>query len=67
MTDDDGTTKIGDFLRGEFLPGSYVFNLWIDGDDVIYNNTNRAAGLSVVYADGTSFNLLITGGENVGF
>ena len=65
--DTDGTTYISYCLRDEITPGQWIFNLWIDADDVIYNNANRAAGLCVVYADGSSVNLVVTGGSGVGF
>lgn len=66
-TDTDGSTKLSYCLREEFYSGQWVFSLWIDADQVIHNNKNVAAGMSVVYTDGTYVNLVVTGGENIGF
>lgn len=51
----------------EFKPNTqYIFDLWIDADDVIYQDVNRAAGLYAVYSDGTSNAILHTGTHGSG-
>lgn len=51
-------TKLSYCLKEEFSPNTqYLFNLWIDTDDVISNGTNVFAGLVVIYSDGTSYNI----------
>lgn len=62
----DGT-KISYCLKEEFHDGQYIFNLWIDADDVYSNSAYRASGLVIVYTDGTSYNLVATGGSGIGF
>lgn len=57
---DDGT--VSGILRSEFLPNmQYVINLWIDADDVISGGNNVAAGMIVMYSDGTHTDLIVTG------
>lgn len=53
-------------LQDEFVPNTqYIFDLWIDTDDVIYNGNNVPAGLTLVYTDGTKNNssMVFTGGS----
>lgn len=39
---------------GLFLPNTqYMFDMWIDYDDIVYNNVNRQGGISIVYTDDT--------------
>ena len=45
---------------------SYIIDLWIDTDDVIYNNNNVAGGLTVIYTDGSAESFTFVGG-NKGF
>ena len=30
-----------------------MFDMWIDYDDIVYNNVNRLGGISIVYTDDT--------------
>ena len=56
-------------LQDEFVANTqYIFDLWIDTDDVIYNGNNVPGGLSLIYTDDTSdsTNMVFTGG-NKGF
>ena len=49
-------------LKGKFLSNTqYKFDLWMDSDEVIYQNVNRPGGLSVVYTDGTNSAITVTG------
>ena len=37
-----------------FLPNTqYMFDMWIDYDDIVYDNVNRQGGISITYTDGT--------------
>lgn len=56
-------------LRNEFAPNTqYIIDLWIDGDDTIYNGNNVACGLTLYYTDGTyNSTAVITGGSGIGF
>ena len=57
----DGGTVSG-ILRSEFIPNtSYVIDMWIDVDDVIYNGNNVTAGFTLKYTDGTTENFAFTG------
>lgn len=50
-----GDERNGKLLYGFFKENtSYVFDLWIDVDDVVYQNINRMGGFTVVYTDGTT-------------
>ena len=41
----------------------YLFDLWMDMDDVVYDNVNRTGGFTIVYTDGTtSGNTLVATG-----
>ena len=66
-TASDGVTKLSYCLNEEIGSGQYVFNLWIDVDDVISGGKNVNGGLVVKYKDGTSYDLAKEGGENIGF
>lgn len=56
--------KSAPILKNEFLPNTqYLFDMWIDGDANTYQDINRPAGLSIIYADGTSYTLVITGNK----
>lgn len=58
---------ISGILKGYFTNNtSYIIDLWIDTDDVIYNNNNVAGGLTVVYTDGSTEPFVFVGG-NKGF
>ena len=49
-------------LKGKFLSNTqYKFDLWMDSDEVIHQNVNRPGGLVVVYTDGTSSVITVTG------
>ena len=57
-TAQDGTTKLSYCLREEFSPNTqYLFNMWIDTDDVISGGNNVFGGLQVVYSDSTTYNI----------
>lgn len=62
---DANNNKISYILRNEFLPNTqYIIDLWIDGDDVVYNGNNVACGLTLYYTDGsTNTTTVITGGS----
>lgn len=50
-----GDERNGKLLYGFFKENtSYVFDLWIDVDDIVYQNINRMGGFTVVYTDGTT-------------
>lgn len=52
-------------LKGKFLSNTqYKFDLWMDSDEVIYQNVNRPGGLSVVYTDGTNSAITVTGSSS---
>ena len=52
-------------LKGKFLSNTqYKFDLWMDSDEVIYQNVNRPGGLVVVYTDGTSSVITVTGSSS---
>lgn len=58
------TPKAAPILQNEFSPNTrYLFDMWIDGDANVYQDINRAAGLSIIYTDETSYNLVITGNK----
>lgn len=55
-------------LANDFLPNtSYVIDMWIDADSVIYNNNNVAAGFTIRYEDNTSDSTFVVTGGNKGF
>lgn len=59
--------NISGILKGLFEPNtSYLIDLWVDTDDVIYNGNNVAGGLTVVYTDSSTESFVFTGG-NKGF
>ena len=52
-------------LKGKFLSNTqYKFDLWMDSDEVIYQNVNRPGGLVVVYTDGTNSAITVTGSSS---
>ena len=52
-------------LKGKFLSNTqYKFDLWMDSDEVIHQNVNRPGGLVVVYTDGTSSVITVTGSSS---
>ena len=52
-------------LKGKFLSNTqYKFDLWMDSDELIYQNVNRPGGLVVVYTDGTSSVITVTGSSS---
>lgn len=59
----DNATVSG-ILRGYFTENtSYIVDLWIDTDAVIYNGNNVAGGLTIIYTDGTTEPFVFTGGN----
>ena len=61
-------TSKSTLLKDDFLPNTqYIIDLWIDGDDVIYNGSNVACGLQLYYTDGTSNASAVITGGNKGF
>ena len=51
-------------LAGRFKENTqYVFDLWLDTDDVIYNGNNVAAGFTIYYTDNTSTTTLTCTGS----
>ena len=52
-------------LKGKFLSNTqYKFDLWMDSDEIIYQNVNRPGGLVVVYTDGTNSVITVTGSSS---
>ena len=52
-------------LKGKFLSNTqYKFDLWMDSDEIIYQNVNRPGGLGVVYTDGTNSVITVTGSSS---
>ena len=52
-------------LKGKFLSNTqYKFDLWMDSDEIIYQNVNRPGGLVVVYTDGTNSAITVTGSSS---
>ena len=54
-------------LDGMFQTGSYVFDMWINTDSVIYNNNNVAGGMSIRYTDNSVENAFVFTGGNKGY
>ena len=56
-------------FEGEFETNTqYVFDMYMDVDDLFYNNAYRNGGFRIFYSDGTSSTyFVITGGDGVGF
>lgn len=49
------STDKSKLLYNMFKPNTqYIFDLWIDTDDVIYDNRNVGDGFGIIYTDGTS-------------
>lgn len=59
----------GVLLKSEFEPNTqYIFDLWIDGDDTIYQSEYRRCGFRIHYTDGTNTDDgTVVGGSGVGF
>ena len=56
------------YLRNEFSPNTqYLFDFWIDCDDVVYNGNNVAGGFYIRYADNSTNNSFVVTGGNKGF
>lgn len=56
------------FLKGYFEANtSYIFDMWIDTDAVIYNGNNVAGGLRLVYTDDSFENTFVFTGGNKGW
>ena len=54
-------------LHNEFKPNTrYMFDFWMDTDDVIYQDINRDGGIQVRYTDGTSYTLTSVGAHGSG-
>jgi len=52
-------------LADKFEAGKrYVFDLWVDTDDVVYNGSNKPAGIIIRYSDDTTTNMHFTGNQN---
>jgi len=57
-------TQKGIILRDEIIPNQqYYLDLWIDGDDVVYNNNNVSQGIKIRYTDDSSENLTVVGDQ----
>ena len=60
-------SKSGTLVNNFKANTSYLFNMWIDADEVIYNGNNVVAGFTIRYTDNstdTTFNVL---GGNKGY
>ena len=58
------STKISYLLRDEFVSNTqYIFDLWFDSDDVVYQGNNVPGGLVIYYTDGTKNEITSTGGS----
>ena len=61
------TPKSAYLFVNEFQPNKqYLIDIWIDADEVIYQDVNRQAGLTICYADGTSTGVYHTGTHGSG-
>jgi hypothetical protein len=50
-----GDERNSKLLYGFFKENtSYVFDLWIDVDDIVYQDINRLGGFTIIYTDGTT-------------
>lgn len=58
-------------LKDYFIPNTqYIFDMWMDADDVVYNGNNVACGFEIWYTDNTSDStFVITGNQSnpIGF
>lgn len=62
-----GDERNSKLLYNMFLPNTqYLFDLWLDTDDVIYNGNNVSGGFYIIYTDGTTYNGFIIKGANPG-
>lgn len=62
------SNSVSGFLQGQFFPNtSYIFDLWVDVDSVIYNGNNVAGGLNIIFTDGSSNNSFVFIGGNKGW
>lgn len=51
-----------EILSNEFQPNTvYLFDMWIDSDEVVYNGNNVPGGMIVRYSDGTTYTMAPTG------
>ena len=61
QTYNNGNARGKPVLEGYFTSSRYVFDLWIDADDVISGDHQYAGGLVVYYTDNTYAYLTVTG------
>lgn len=62
------TDETSGLLLEEFLPNTqYVFDMWIDADDVVNGGTNVPAGFTISYTDNSTDTSFIKTGGNLGF
>jgi len=55
-------------LLEEFLPNTqYIFDIWIDADDVVYGGKNVGSGFTIHYTDNSSNTSFIKTGGGLGF
>lgn len=60
--------SVSGILQGYFYTNtSYIFDLWIDVDSVIYNGENVPGGLRIVFTDGSSDSSFVFTGGNKGW
>ena len=61
-------TKYSWLLKYDFQPNTqYIVDLWIDVDEVVYQEKNVSGGLYLVYTDGSSNATPVIIGGNMGF
>lgn len=54
-------------LHNEFQSGKrYLFDMWIDADNVVSGGKNVSAGIIIRYTDGTSYSLLVSAASTSG-
>ena len=52
-------------LKDYFAPNTqYIFDMWIDSDDVVYNNNNVPGGFVIYYTDGSTDSTFVVGGNH---
>ena len=62
------SNSVSGILQGQFFPNtSYIFDLWIDVDSVIYNGNNVVGGLYIVFTDGSLNDSFVFIGGNKGW
>jgi len=59
--------SISGALDGMFQTGSYVFDMWIDTDSVVYNGNNVPGGMVIRYTDNSTDNAFVFTGGNKGY